>query len=85
MRQQILLFFCNQAEGVKIYVQLYKEVEVAIGLDSAYTKRTLTKLHPQNIRVMRHPDLSPGMNIVVYLLGIQVVVSLETTPFTAFL
>ncbi|XP_076810877.1 phospholipase D1-like isoform X2 [Clavelina lepadiformis] len=47
------------AEGVKIYVQLYKEVEVAIGLDSAYTKRTLTKLHPQNIRVMRHPDLSP--------------------------
>uniref|UniRef100_H2Z4U6 phospholipase D n=1 Tax=Ciona savignyi TaxID=51511 RepID=H2Z4U6_CIOSA len=47
------------AEGVKIYVQLYKEVEMAVGLDSAYTKRTLVDMHPTNIRVMRHPDLSP--------------------------
>nr|CAB3264933.1 phospholipase D1-like [Phallusia mammillata] len=47
-------------EGVKIYVQLYKEVEVAVGLDSAYTKRTLQELNPKNIKVMRHPDLTAG-------------------------
>uniref|UniRef100_H2Z4U1 Phospholipase n=1 Tax=Ciona savignyi TaxID=51511 RepID=H2Z4U1_CIOSA len=52
------------AEGVKIYVQLYKEVEMAVGLDSAYTKRTLVDMHPTNIRVMRHPDLSPGETLL---------------------
>uniref|UniRef100_F6WA81 Phospholipase n=1 Tax=Ciona intestinalis TaxID=7719 RepID=F6WA81_CIOIN len=51
-------------EGVKIYVQLYKEVEMAVGLDSAYTKRTLNEMHPTNIRVMRHPDLTPGETLL---------------------
>ncbi|XP_064418319.1 phospholipase D1 [Latimeria chalumnae] len=42
-------------QGVKIFVILYKEVELAIGINSEYSKRTLMRLHP-NIKVMRHPD-----------------------------
>ncbi|XP_026522250.1 phospholipase D1 [Notechis scutatus] len=42
-------------QGVKIFVILYKEVELALGINSEYTKRTLMRLHP-NIKVMRHPD-----------------------------
>ncbi|MEQ2204487.1 Phospholipase D [Xenoophorus captivus] len=34
---------------------LYKEVELALGINSGYSKRTLMHLHP-NIKVMRHPD-----------------------------
>lgn len=34
---------------------LYKEVELALGINSEYSKRTLMHLHP-NIKVMRHPD-----------------------------
>ncbi|ETE59081.1 Phospholipase D1, partial [Ophiophagus hannah] len=33
----------------------YKKVELALGINSEYTKRTLMRLHP-NIKVMRHPD-----------------------------
>ncbi|XP_062988054.1 phospholipase D1 [Elgaria multicarinata webbii] len=42
-------------QGVRIFVMLYKEVELALGINSEYTKRTLMHLHP-NIKVMRHPD-----------------------------
>ncbi|KAL1006578.1 hypothetical protein UPYG_G00074020 [Umbra pygmaea] len=42
-------------QGVRIFVLLYKEVEVALGINSEYSKRTLMQLHP-NIKVMRHPD-----------------------------
>ncbi|XP_041119439.1 phospholipase D1-like isoform X3 [Polyodon spathula] len=42
-------------QGVKICVMLYKEVELALGINSEYSKRTLMCLHP-NIKVMRHPD-----------------------------
>ncbi|XP_013885644.1 phospholipase D1 [Austrofundulus limnaeus] len=42
-------------QGVRIFVMLYKEVELALGINSGYSKRTLLNLHP-NIRVMRHPD-----------------------------
>lgn len=42
-------------QGVKIFVMLYKEVELALGINSEYSKRTLKRLHP-NIKVMRHPD-----------------------------
>ncbi|XP_067850976.1 phospholipase D1-like isoform X2 [Heptranchias perlo] len=42
-------------QGVKIFVILYKEVELALGINSEYSKRTLMHLHP-NIKVMRHPD-----------------------------
>ncbi|XP_077411120.1 phospholipase D1-like [Vanacampus margaritifer] len=42
-------------QGVHIYVMLYKEVELALGINSGYSKLTLRHLHP-NIKVMRHPD-----------------------------
>ncbi|KAM8770748.1 phospholipase D1 isoform 2-T3 [Rhynchonycteris naso] len=42
-------------EGVRIFIMLYKEVELALGINSEYSKRTLVRLHP-NIKVMRHPD-----------------------------
>uniref|UniRef100_A0A8C1WN06 Phospholipase n=1 Tax=Cyprinus carpio TaxID=7962 RepID=A0A8C1WN06_CYPCA len=42
-------------QGVKVCVLLYKEVEMALGINSGYSKRTLMNLHP-NIKVMRHPD-----------------------------
>lgn len=42
-------------QGVKIFIMLYKEMEVALGINSEYSKRTLMHLHP-NIKVMRHPD-----------------------------
>ncbi|XP_066265990.1 phospholipase D1-like isoform X2 [Branchiostoma lanceolatum] len=46
-------------EGVKVFVLLYKEVEMAIGLNSFYSKTTLLNLHP-NVKVLRHPDHLPG-------------------------
>ncbi|XP_053163806.1 phospholipase D1 isoform X2 [Hemicordylus capensis] len=42
-------------QGVRIFVMLYKEVELTLGINSEYSKRTLMHLHP-NIKVMRHPD-----------------------------
>ncbi|XP_072377195.1 phospholipase D1 [Diabrotica undecimpunctata] len=42
-------------QGVKIYVLLYKEVEMALGLNSFYSKYKLTETTP-NIKVLRHPD-----------------------------
>jgi phospholipase D1/2 len=45
--------------GVKIYILVYKEVNVALGIDSAYTKAILEGIHP-NIKVQRHPDHYPG-------------------------
>ncbi|KAF6728882.1 Phospholipase D2 [Oryzias melastigma] len=42
-------------QGVKVCVLLYKEVEVALGINSEHSKRTLMDLDP-NIKVMRHPD-----------------------------
>ncbi|NP_001153567.1 phospholipase D1a [Danio rerio] len=42
-------------QGVRIFVMLYKEVELALGINSEYSKKTLMHLHP-NIKVMRHPD-----------------------------
>ncbi|XP_050299678.1 phospholipase D2 [Anthonomus grandis grandis] len=42
-------------QGVFIYVLIYKEVELALGLNSFYSKQTLQYLH-KNIKVLRHPD-----------------------------
>ncbi|XP_074839079.1 phospholipase D2 isoform X2 [Carettochelys insculpta] len=42
-------------EGVRVCVLLFKEVELALGINSDYSKRALMLLHP-NIKVMRHPD-----------------------------
>uniref|UniRef100_A0A8C4SS35 phospholipase D n=1 Tax=Erpetoichthys calabaricus TaxID=27687 RepID=A0A8C4SS35_ERPCA len=46
-------------QGVRIFVLLYKEVEVVLGLNSEYTKKTLMGLHP-HIKVIRHPDHVPS-------------------------
>lgn len=42
-------------QGVKVCVLLYKEVELALGINSEHSKRTLMNMHP-NIKIMRHPD-----------------------------
>lgn len=42
-------------EGVKIYIVVYKEMSLALTIDSAHTKQWLQNLHP-NIIVQRHPD-----------------------------
>ncbi|KAF7634235.1 Phospholipase [Meloidogyne graminicola] len=42
-------------KGVRIFVLVYKEMEMALGLKSLYSKKLLQGLHP-NIKVMRHPD-----------------------------
>ncbi|KAI9365193.1 hypothetical protein BD770DRAFT_378002 [Pilaira anomala] len=42
-------------QGVKIYVVVYKEVEMALTLDSRHTKDSLQALS-ENIIVLRHPD-----------------------------
>uniref|UniRef100_A0A670KFM1 Phospholipase n=1 Tax=Podarcis muralis TaxID=64176 RepID=A0A670KFM1_PODMU len=42
-------------QGVRICVLLFKEVGLALGINSDYSKRALMLLHP-NIKVMRHPD-----------------------------
>uniref|UniRef100_A0A671Q6H4 phospholipase D n=1 Tax=Sinocyclocheilus anshuiensis TaxID=1608454 RepID=A0A671Q6H4_9TELE len=49
----------RKAVRVKIFVLLYKEAEVVMGLNSEYTKKTLMGLH-SNIRVIRHPDHMPS-------------------------
>ncbi|KAI9248403.1 hypothetical protein BY458DRAFT_560172 [Sporodiniella umbellata] len=46
-------------EGVMIYIVVYKEVELAMTLDSAHTKKSLQSLH-ENIIVQRHPDHAVG-------------------------
>lgn len=51
--------------GVKVYVLIYKEVELALTLNSAYTKTTLMGLHP-NIKVLRHPDHLPGAGVIYW-------------------
>jgi hypothetical protein len=42
--------FLFQNEGVKIFILIYKEMEMALGINSHYTKSTLTRLHPKNIK-----------------------------------
>lgn len=46
-------------QGVKIYVVVYKEVEMALTLDSRHTKDTLQALS-ENVIVLRHPDHDLG-------------------------
>ncbi|XP_036138454.1 phospholipase D2 isoform X3 [Monomorium pharaonis] len=43
-------------QGVKIFVLIYKEIEVALGINSYYSKQKLVELCSENIKVLRHPD-----------------------------
>ncbi|KAL5701060.1 phospholipase D [Ranunculus cassubicifolius] len=42
-------------EGVQIYILLYKEVALALKINSVYSKRRLLSIH-ENVRVLRYPD-----------------------------
>uniref|UniRef100_A0A5B7AMQ6 Phospholipase n=1 Tax=Davidia involucrata TaxID=16924 RepID=A0A5B7AMQ6_DAVIN len=42
-------------QGVQIYVLLYKEVALALKINSVYSKRKLLGIH-ENVRVLRYPD-----------------------------
>lgn len=42
-------------QGVKVFILLYKEVEMALGINSYYSKQRLVLTH-DNIKVIRHPD-----------------------------
>ncbi|CAG7818835.1 unnamed protein product [Allacma fusca] len=43
-------------EGVKIFILLYKEVNLALGINSFYSKQKLVQQSHENIKVLRHPD-----------------------------
>ncbi|KAL0133503.1 hypothetical protein PUN28_000914 [Cardiocondyla obscurior] len=43
-------------EGVKVFVLIYKEIEVALGINSYYSKQKLVEQCSANIKVLRHPD-----------------------------
>ncbi|XP_022156371.1 phospholipase D zeta 2-like isoform X2 [Momordica charantia] len=48
-------------EGVKIYILMYKEVPIALKINSMYSKRRLLNIH-ENIKVLRSPDhMSTGI------------------------
>ncbi|PIN10122.1 Phospholipase D1 [Handroanthus impetiginosus] len=48
-------------EGVQIYILLYKEVSLALKINSLYSKRKLLNIH-ENVKVLRYPDhLSTGI------------------------
>jgi phospholipase D1/2 len=42
-------------QGVKIYILIYKEIEITLPFNSAYAKRVFALSH-KNIKVLRHPD-----------------------------
>ncbi|KAL6503364.1 Phospholipase D zeta 1 [Orobanche gracilis] len=42
-------------QGVQIYILLYKEVSIALKINSVHSKRKLLGIH-ENIRVLRYPD-----------------------------
>ncbi|KAJ0015129.1 hypothetical protein Pint_19691 [Pistacia integerrima] len=48
-------------QGVQIYILLYKEVSIALKINSMYSKKKLLQIH-ENVRVLRYPDhLSTGV------------------------
>ncbi|CAN1197965.1 Phospholipase D zeta 2 [Linum perenne] len=42
-------------QGVQIYILLYKEVSIALKINSSYSKRQLLDIH-ENVKVLRYPD-----------------------------
>lgn len=41
--------------SLQIYILLYKEVSIALKINSMYSKKRLLNIH-ENLRVLRHPD-----------------------------
>ncbi|CAF1211187.1 unnamed protein product, partial [Adineta ricciae] len=53
--------------GVRVYIMVYKEIKLVIGLNSAYTKRALTsKSQTGFIKVIRHPDHYPKGGVLFW-------------------
>ncbi|KAI5658646.1 hypothetical protein M9H77_27439 [Catharanthus roseus] len=46
-------------QGVQIYILLYKEVSIALKINSSYSKRKLLSIH-ENIKVLRYPNHFPA-------------------------
>ncbi len=53
------LLLAKAQEGVRIHIVVFKELTLALSIDSYHTKTALESLHP-NIRVQRHPDHFSG-------------------------
>ncbi|KAK3578554.1 hypothetical protein CHS0354_025266 [Potamilus streckersoni] len=51
--------------GVKVFILLYKEMEIALNINSHYSKRSLVRKCPENIKVLRHPDHGASANGVL--------------------
>ncbi|KAL8188849.1 hypothetical protein R6Q57_029604 [Mikania cordata] len=49
------LFEAKAKEGVKIYILLYKEVAIALKINSSYSQKRLLQIH-ENVKVLRYPD-----------------------------
>ncbi|KAK1417718.1 hypothetical protein QVD17_26852 [Tagetes erecta] len=49
------LFEAKAKEGVKIYILLYKEVAIALKINSLYSQKRLLQIH-ENVKVLRYPD-----------------------------
>ncbi|XP_065911385.1 phospholipase D2-like [Dysidea avara] len=55
------ILYRKAVQGVKVYILIYKELELVLNLGSAFAKDYLNNMHP-NIMVLRHPDhLSEGI------------------------
>ncbi|UJR30086.1 hypothetical protein I4U23_017627 [Adineta vaga] len=53
--------------GIRVYIMVYKEMQIALGLNSAYTKRALTsKSQTGFIKVIRHPDHYPKGGVIFW-------------------
>ncbi|KAI3448533.1 hypothetical protein Pfo_005198 [Paulownia fortunei] len=56
-----VLLEAKAKEGVQIHILLYKEVSLALKINSLYSKRKLLNIH-ENVKVLRYPDhLSTGI------------------------
>ncbi|XP_076958230.1 phospholipase D zeta 1-like isoform X1 [Bidens hawaiensis] len=49
------LFEAKAKEGVKIYILIYKEVAIALKINSLYSQKRLLQIH-ENVKVLRYPD-----------------------------
>ncbi|PAN31060.1 hypothetical protein PAHAL_5G392000 [Panicum hallii] len=50
-----ILLESRAKQGVQIYILLYKEVSLALKINSMYSKRRLLNIH-ENVKVLRYPD-----------------------------
>ncbi|XP_072974720.1 phospholipase D zeta 1 isoform X1 [Typha angustifolia] len=50
-----VLLEAKAKQGVQIYILLYKEVALALKINSVYSKRRLLNIH-ENVKVLRYPD-----------------------------